>query len=123
MNEMTRKEFLGSLVKGSAAVVGIAALASACGSSSSGSDATGASCTMNGTTDTIDGNHGHVLTVSKADVIAGADKTYDIMGSASHTHNVTVTAAMFAMLQANHGVSVTTTVTLSHMHSISIVCA
>jgi hypothetical protein len=73
---------------------------------------------------TITANHGHVLIVSKADVMAGVDKTYDIMGTALHTHSVTITAAMFATLAANTagGVMTTSSVTL-HSHPITVVCA
>jgi hypothetical protein len=121
--QMTRKEFLGSLVKGVAGTAGLAALVTACGGgASAGADSPSASCTMNGTTDTIASNHGHVLTVAKADVVAGVDKTYDIMGSASHTHSFTVTAAMFTLLQGNHTAMATTTTTLAHTHDITIMC-
>jgi len=128
---MTRKEFLGSVVK-LAATAGGAAVLAACGSSGGTTvdaathlDTTATSCTNNGTVDTIASNHGHVLMVSKADVVAGVDKTYDIMGTATHTHSVTVTAAMFTMLKND-----TTQMTMStfdaantHQHTITIACA
>jgi len=40
-------------------------------------------CAQNGTNISIDNNHGHVLTVSAADVNAGVSKTYNIQGSAA----------------------------------------
>lgn len=81
-------------------------------------------CLQNGTNVAIGTNHGHTMAVSKADVMAGVDKTYDIKGASAHFHNVTVTAAMFAMLQQN-----TTVMTVSdvgdsaHTHAITVVCA
>jgi hypothetical protein len=142
---LTRKEFLGSILKGAAGAAGIALLvgASGCGDDgggsgpdaspdgtphhdgSAGSDgsASGANCSMNGTDTTIGANHGHVLTVSKADVAAGADKIYDIHGTATHTHSVTVTAALFTMLQANMTIMTTSTTTDSHSHPITVACA
>jgi hypothetical protein len=120
---MTRKEFLGTLLgaAGAAALVG-------CGGDDGGSaaaDAAGKSCVMNGTTVTIGTNHGHVLAVDKADVAAGVDKTYDITGTALHSHSVTVTAANFTTLKNNPSASVMVTSTLggAHTHDITIVCA
>lgn len=77
---------------------------------------------MNGTMITIGNNHGHVLVVSKAEVVAGVEKTYDIMGTATHTHSVTVTAAMFAQLQGGT-TQMTVSSTTTHSHPITIVCA
>lgn len=45
-------------------------------------------------------NHGHRLLVSDADVAAGVDKTYSIQGNALHDHQITITAADFAILDA-----------------------
>jgi hypothetical protein len=77
---------------------------------------------MNGTTPTIGGNHGHVLVVSKDDVLAGQDITYHIMGGATHDHTVLITAAMFQTLQQNNGVMTTSSVTNVHSHPITVVC-
>lgn len=82
-----------------------------------------ASCLDNGTNVTIGGNHGHVLAVSKDDVAAGVDKTYDITGASAHMHSVTVTAADFALLAANTAVMVTSTSGAQHTHTCTIVCA
>lgn len=116
---MTRKEFLGTLIGGAALVAG-------CGKDDEGSDASSQrNCAANGTTANIDANHGHVITVTSADVTSGADKTYDITGTADHPHTVTVTAADFARLQSNANASVqkTTSTTLAHMHTVTILCA
>jgi hypothetical protein len=45
-------------------------------------------------------NHGHVLAVSVADVLAGVPKTYDINGTSGHSHEVTLSAEDFKTLQA-----------------------
>ena len=58
----------------------------------------------------IMGNHGHALTVTKAEAMAAADKTYDIKGTAMHTHTVVITVAQFAMMLAGTPVAVTTKV-------------
>jgi hypothetical protein len=75
----------------------------------------------------ISTNHGHILAVSKEDVAAGVDKSYDIHGSANHTHTVTVTADKFAALAANNAIMTTSSLNDSstfgtHNHVIMIVC-
>ncbi|HEY5923030.1 MAG TPA: hypothetical protein VIV11_15225 [Kofleriaceae bacterium] len=116
---MTRKEFLAALGAGAAVLAGCG------GDDGGGSDgAITRNCAVNGTTVTIDANHGHVLAVLAADVSAGATKTYTMTGG-DHTHMVTVTAANFATLQsnANGSVQVTSTNVGAHMHTVTIICA
>lgn len=82
-----------------------------------------ADCLANGTAVSIGGNHGHSLTVSKADVEAGADKTYSIQGTSGHNHTVSLTAANFTSLKNNTSISVTSTNDDSHTHSVQVFCA
>ncbi len=81
----------------------------------------GGNCQTNGTSITIGSNHGHTLTISTADVIAGTQKAYDITGTAGHTHTVTVTPAQFTQLMANQGVQMTSTVG-GHTHTVTVNC-
>lgn len=111
---MNRRELLGVLAGG--------AWLAACGGDGGTADAN-TNCSANGTTVRISANHGHVLVVSKDDVAAGVDQTYDIMGTAAHTHSVTITAAQFATLQTNQSIMTTSTVASSHSHSIVVMCA
>jgi hypothetical protein len=71
---------------------------------------------------TISDNHGHVLAIAAADLNSTSDITYDIQGSAGHTHSVTFTAAQLAQLKAGSTVSVTSSMTLSHDHRIGELC-
>ena len=113
---MTRRELLAAL--------GAGALLAACGGDDGGSaDANNGNCSANGTAVNITANHGHVLMVSQADVAAGVDKTYDIMGPAAHTHSVMLTAAQFAMLQTNHSIQTNSSTASSHSHGILVMCA
>ena len=80
-------------------------------------------CTDNGTLSSISANHGHTLTVSSADVQAGAARTYSIQGSSSHDHMVTLTAANFASLQNNNSITVNSTNDDGHTHSVTVSCA
>jgi len=81
------------------------------------------SCVTKGTAVVIGANHGHSLTVPKADVAAGAQKTYDIQGSGSHPHTVVVTAADFTQLQAGTQVKKQSSSDASHTHDVTITCA
>lgn len=87
-------------------------------------DAGGAqtSCTENGTTTQISANHGHTLTVSREDVVAGVEKSYNIQGSASHPHSVTLSAADFGQLTNNQSITVESSFD-GHSHSVSVQCA
>ena len=83
----------------------------------------GGNCLNNGTTATIQSNHGHALTVTKADVAAKADKSYEIMGTSAHSHTVMITAAQFGTLAQNQSISVSSTTTAGHTHTVSVSCA
>src|SRR4051812_38458205 len=119
---MTRKEFLRSLVGVGVGAASVAALVG-CGGDDGGTpiDAPPPTCDTNSAV--IQANHGHVMTVSKADIDAAAAKTYDIMGSALHTHSVMLTAAHFAMLKTGATVSVTSSSDGTHMHTVTVMCA
>ncbi|MFD2788393.1 hypothetical protein KCTC52924_01394 [Arenibacter antarcticus] len=80
-------------------------------------------CLANGTKTAIGTNHGHTLTVSTADINAGVQKVYSIMGSSGHDHVVTLTAANFTALKSNSGISVTSTAGDGHTHTVSVSCA
>ena len=80
-------------------------------------------CLANGTTSSIGSNHGHTLTVSKTDVENGVEKTYNILGSASHSHEVTLSAANFSSLKDASSIQVSSTSGDGHTHSVSVSCA
>jgi hypothetical protein len=121
----TRKEFLRSMTSVAVGAAG-AALLVACGGGDEGGspDAAVRSCTTNGTTTSIADNHGHALSVPRADVMAGTQKMYDIEAAGGHSHIVTVTAAMFTMLQSNTTVMVNSAAgdTDGHTHRVTIMC-
>jgi len=80
-------------------------------------------CLENGTKITISGNHGHILPVSKAEVVASTSKTYDIQGIAGHTHTVTLTSEDFTTLKTNLSIVIPSTTDAGHTHAITIACA
>ena len=121
---LTRKEFLSSMFGVAAGVAGAALLVGCTDDGGTDEPGEGGSCET-ATTTNIGTNHGHELTVSAADVAAGVEKNYNIQGSSAHPHTVTVTAAMFAMLQNNTAVTATSTTngTPAHPHTVTITCA
>jgi hypothetical protein len=67
-------------------------------------------------------NHGHTATVPLADVEAGVEATYDIMGGSPHAHSITLSAADFATLQQGMQVTVTSTLGDGHTHDVTVTC-
>jgi len=125
----SRRQFLmiAAAVCGGGALLG----ATGCGDSGTGTDSGtphdsggGGSCTTPATTIAL--NHGHAMSVSLGDVTADASKTYDIMGTALHTHSVTVSPAQFTSL--SHGTSVMIVSGPSsggdgHTHTVTVSCS
>lgn len=124
---LTRKEFLSSIVSAVAGTAGAAVLIGCSDDSPSGDAGIAKSCTANGGAASIGSNHGHTLTVSAADVNAAVDKTYNIQGTSPHPHMITITAAQFNMLKGSSTASVTVTSTSdgspAHTHSVTVTCA
>ena len=117
---MTRKQFLRTIVGTSIGVAGVATLA-ACGGDDGPADAPGGTCTTPSAT--IGGNHGHTMTVTKAEVTAATAKTYDITGAGVHTHTVTVSAANFASLAVGGTLTITSTTANAHSHDVVVMCS
>ena len=127
---MKRKEFINQTL--GTLVVALPALALVGCSGSDGGDGNPdpdpdpnpqANCLEDGTTAAISANHGHTLSVSRQDVIAGAEKTYSIQGSSPHAHSVTLTAGNFTSLQGNNSITVLSTSGDGHTHNVLVSCA
>jgi hypothetical protein len=118
----TRSEFIqGALL---ACVGGVAA--AACGGEDdpgSDSDNGGSSSTEGACGTTIAANHGHKLTVTRAQAQAGTAKSYDIQGDSEHPHTVELTAAHMTLLAGGDPVTVESSDDASHSHSVTISCA
>ncbi|MFD1095566.1 hypothetical protein [Salegentibacter chungangensis] len=82
-------------------------------------------CLENGTNASISSNHGHTLTVSKEDVDAAVEKTYDLSEASTdqHIHQVTISAAQFNTLKSNNQITVTSTSQAQHNHNVIVSCA
>jgi hypothetical protein len=124
---ITRKQFLGSVTGGT-----VVLLIQACGGGGYSSGGMGynppppaSGCGSSGAE--ISGNHGHVLTIARADLDSMTDKVYGIMGTATHDHSVTLTAAQLAQLKAGMVVTVTSSATDApgiglHSHVLTVSC-
>jgi hypothetical protein len=103
-------------------------LSAACGGDDDDDNGTGGTGNTGGTGGgnacgtTIATNHGHQMTVSAADVGAAADKTYDIAGSADHSHTVELTAEDFADLASGTILVVDSSTDAGHSHEVTIEC-
>jgi uncharacterized protein YycO len=86
------------------------------------SGTTGAAGCVADPTIAIGGHAGHVLVVTLAEVQAGVEVVYDIMGASPHTHSVVITAEDFATLQATGMVVVTSSFDSSHEHEVTLMC-
>jgi len=121
---ITRKEFCERMLGSSVVVL----LFGGCGgggdyaSSSAPSPSPSAAGTCGASGAAISGNHGHALTVPRADLDSTAGITYDIRASADHSHTVTLTAAQLSALKAGQMVTVTSSTTLSHNHDVTVTC-
>ena len=73
---------------------------------------------------TIAGNHGHTASVSSADITAAAGKTYSIMGSSPHDHEITLGADDMAALASGMSVMVNSTSGGGdgHTHQVTLSC-
>jgi len=118
-----RNEFCGALVGASALLI-----FQGCGGGSDYSTspappppATG--CGASGTS--IAGNHGHVLTIVRADLDSTVPMSYSMAGTAGHDHMVTFTVAQLQQLKAGASVTVTSTpasIGLAHTHDVTATC-
>lgn len=124
---MNRKTFiqktLGALILAAPAYALLSCTSDDSGSNPPPQGGGNADCLANGTGTSIASNHGHSISVPVADINAGVDKTYNITGSGSHAHNVTVTAANFNSLRDNQPVEITSTSGGGHTHNVTIFCA
>jgi hypothetical protein len=112
---IARRGFLGLF---GASIASTIAPSLGCSSDSGSPDAGGCGITI-----ATNHPHGpHKLTMTDADVMAAAEKTYDIQGAAAHSHMVTLTADQMAMLKAHGTVMVTSSDGEGHTHMVTVTC-
>jgi hypothetical protein len=120
--DISRKRFLETVASGGALL-----LFGSCGGGGSdynGSTTGGNPTPVSSCTPVISANHGHVLAIAIADLDSTTPKTYDITGSAPHSHSVTLSVAQLGQLKAGTTVTVTSTPFSGdgHMHDVTVAC-
>ena len=119
--DISRKRFIETMASGS-----VVLLFTGCGGGgdnnggmpAAGPVPSGATCSPA----TISDNHGHALVIARSDLDSPSGKTYDIHGTADHTHSVTFSSAQLANLKAGLAVSVSSSVTFGHDHTVTVTC-
>jgi len=72
-----------------------------------------------GVNGTVSANHGHIATVTDAQVDAGNEVSIDIMGNADHSHSVNLTGAQLTQIGNDELVMVTSTNSQAHNHIVT----
>lgn len=106
------------------AMLGGAAITIGCGSDSpTGSSNTPGGNTPNpGVTDKegqVSANHGHRAVITAAQLTAGNGLEMNIQDSGTHGHTITLTAAEVVSIRGGSRVSVTTSTTQNHTHTVT----
>ena len=79
-------------------------------------------CDAGANATTISANHGHSVMIPVADIEGGAGGDYDITGSSSHAHSITLSADDMASLADGMTVTVTSTDGGGHTHMVTLSC-
>jgi hypothetical protein len=122
----------GGSTSGSGGASGTSGSGGASGTSGSGGasvvDSGPPDCLVEGPAIEYGWNHGHVLLVPAADVQAGVTKSYDIRGTADHTHVVVIRDWQFKQLLATGVLTVSSTRCAqpcfqdNHIHTFGLTC-
>jgi hypothetical protein len=122
---LDRREF--TLAAAMAALSGVAITISACGggSSSPTSPSTppptggGGGSASGDKTGVVSANHGHVATITAAQLTAAGAVSLDIRGSADHPHTVSLSATEITSISGGQRVSKLSTTDSSHDHTVT----
>lgn len=117
-----RRQF--TLAAALAALSGVVITISSCGESYSSptTNPTPAPTPTSGTGDktgNISGNHGHSAVITGGQLTGGGAVSLNIQGSATHPHNVDLTAAEVAAIAANQQVSKESSDNSGHSHTVT----
>ena len=67
----------------------------------------------------VSANHGHVATVTGAQITSAGALSLNIMGQATHPHTVSLSASQVQTIGARQRVSVTSTTDDAHSHTVT----
>lgn len=110
-------------IKKSFYLLGLTCLLPACGDSDtdSSTDSEGLACSESNPTASIDGNHGHTLTIPISDINSEISNTYTLT-TVGHTHTITLSTTDIEMLKDEGSLMKVTTTSSGHSHLITITC-
>ena len=118
-SSISRREFTRESVL--AMLAGVAITISGCGSNDSPtapSQGAGGSTTQD-VSGTVSANHGHIATVTAAQITAAGAVSLDIMGQATHPHTVSLTASQMQQIGSRQRVVVTSSTDAGHEHTVT----
>jgi DNA-binding PadR family transcriptional regulator len=110
---LTRREFTSEAVM--ALLAGVSIVISGCGSGSGSSSPTAPSSNSGDFNGAISANHGHVATVTAAQVTSPASVSLNIRGTETHDHTISLSADQIRTIGARTQVSVVSTSEESHI--------
>ena len=89
------------------------------GGSSSGGSPTGSSGAVADTIGVVANNHGHQVTITSAELLAGNSLSLDIRGAADHPHTVQLSASDLVAIRSQQTVSRECSSTSAHTHMVT----
>jgi len=118
--DISRKRFCASMA-GATVTLWLQGCGGGGGGYDGGTTTPPASTTCGAGVNNITGNHGHTLTILKADLDSTVSKTYNLSASNTdgHIHSVTFTPAQLASMKTGGTATVTTTTNVGHSHDVS----
>ena len=116
---VTRREFTVDSVL--ALLAGVTITLTGCGGSTTPTSpsSTGGSTQAGDFSGTISANHGHIATVTAAQITANQAVTLDIRGTADHTHTVSLSATDIHSIGTHQRVSVVSSNDNNHTHTVT----
>ena len=113
---LSRREF--TLESALAMLAGVTITISGCGDDSTSPTPTpgGGNGDVSGT---VSANHGHIATVTAADITAAGMVSLNIMGNATHPHTVSLSASQVQQIGARQRVAVSSTTNDGHDHTVT----
>lgn len=120
ISSISRREFTRESVL--AMLAGVAITISGCSSNDSPtapSQNAGGSTSAQDVSGVVSANHGHIATVTAVQITAAGAVNLDIMGTATHTHTVSLTASQVQQIGSRQRVVVTSTTDAGHDHTVT----
>ena len=114
---LTRRDF--TLKSALAILAGVVITIDGCGGSSPAAPTPSPTTTGGDIQGSISANHGHVATITSAQLTAGNAVSLNIQGNATHPHTVDVSQAELRTLQGRQAVTKESTNNSGHQHTVT----